>query len=292
MPVLQGRAAPDRRGREREARRRSRAVPRAGGASTQIRLPRLRGCRRPGAGPARLIEGGLPTEATMAHVLASKYADHLPLYRQAQICARQGVHLDRSTLARRRRRCSIPGAGGPRPASSGPMRETIGPGAGPPRRRSHMSTRLTERPPNRSRTSPASRAFSRSTATPAIGRRLRRLSRARQTRPKNTAYDLSGRPALLAARQGFQRVYAPETVALSLCNSPGAPHFAIKLVSHRCDRLDQFLFVRDAIHFRSCDDLAQADSATKESGGTAQGIINKYTDHLCKFDSSRVSRMA
>jgi hypothetical protein len=29
--------------------------------------------------PARLIEGGLPTEATVAHVLVSKYADHLPL---------------------------------------------------------------------------------------------------------------------------------------------------------------------------------------------------------------------
>src|SRR5512136_145156 len=49
--------------------------------------------------PARLIEGGLPTEATIAHVLVSKYADHLPLYRQAQIYARQGIALDRSTLA-------------------------------------------------------------------------------------------------------------------------------------------------------------------------------------------------
>ncbi len=35
--------------------------------------------------------GGLPTEATVAQVLVSKYADHLPLYRQAQIYARQGV---------------------------------------------------------------------------------------------------------------------------------------------------------------------------------------------------------
>ena len=51
------------------------------------------------AAPARLIEGGLPTEATVAHVLVSKYADHLPLYRQAQIYARQGIALDRSTLA-------------------------------------------------------------------------------------------------------------------------------------------------------------------------------------------------
>jgi transposase len=49
--------------------------------------------------PSRLIEGGLPTEATVAQVLVSKYADHLPLYRQAQIYARQRINLDRSTLA-------------------------------------------------------------------------------------------------------------------------------------------------------------------------------------------------
>jgi transposase len=49
--------------------------------------------------PARLIEGGLPTEALVAHVLVGKYADHLPLYRQSQIYARQGIELDRSTLA-------------------------------------------------------------------------------------------------------------------------------------------------------------------------------------------------
>ncbi len=49
--------------------------------------------------PASLIAGGMPTEAIVAHVLVSKYADHLPLYRQAQIYSRQGVDLDRSTLA-------------------------------------------------------------------------------------------------------------------------------------------------------------------------------------------------
>lgn len=49
--------------------------------------------------PAHLIEGGLPTEALIAQVLVSKYADHLPLYRQAQIFARSGIQLDRSTLA-------------------------------------------------------------------------------------------------------------------------------------------------------------------------------------------------
>lgn len=49
--------------------------------------------------PAHIIEGGIPTEALIAQVLVAKYADHLPLYRQAQIYARQGIQLDRSTLA-------------------------------------------------------------------------------------------------------------------------------------------------------------------------------------------------
>jgi len=49
--------------------------------------------------PSRIVEGGIPTEALIAQVLVSKYADHLPLYRQAQIYARQGIKLDRSTLA-------------------------------------------------------------------------------------------------------------------------------------------------------------------------------------------------
>jgi transposase len=53
----------------------------------------------PAPAPARLIEGGLPTEALVAHVVVSKYADHCPPYRQAQIYGRQGVDLDRSTLA-------------------------------------------------------------------------------------------------------------------------------------------------------------------------------------------------
>jgi transposase len=54
--------------------------------------------------PAHLIEGALPTEALLAHVLlahvlVAKYADHLPLYRQAQIYARAGVELSRAVLA-------------------------------------------------------------------------------------------------------------------------------------------------------------------------------------------------
>ena len=47
-----------------------------------------------------LIEGGMPTEATLATIVINKHADHLPLFRQAGIFARQGVHLDRSTLAK------------------------------------------------------------------------------------------------------------------------------------------------------------------------------------------------
>ncbi len=51
------------------------------------------------AAPPALIEGGLPTEALLAHVIVSKYADHLPLYRQTQMFARQGIELHRATLA-------------------------------------------------------------------------------------------------------------------------------------------------------------------------------------------------
>ena len=49
--------------------------------------------------PSHLIMGGLPTEATIAHVLVSKYADHLPLYRQSQILARADLDLHRAVLA-------------------------------------------------------------------------------------------------------------------------------------------------------------------------------------------------
>jgi transposase len=67
------------------------------------RRPRY-GCRAcaeavvQGPAPERPIDAGMTTEALLAHVLVNKYSDHLPLYRQAQIFARQGVTLDRSTL--------------------------------------------------------------------------------------------------------------------------------------------------------------------------------------------------
>src|SRR4051794_6992422 len=68
-----------------------------------IRRPRY-GCRAcEGAvvqapAPERPVTGGMATEALLAQVLVAKYADHLPLYRQAQIFAPQRIELDRSTL--------------------------------------------------------------------------------------------------------------------------------------------------------------------------------------------------
>jgi transposase len=69
----------------------------------RIRRPKY-GCRACGTihqAPAleRPIAKGLASPALLAHVLVSKYCDHTPLYRQAQIFARNGVELDRSTLA-------------------------------------------------------------------------------------------------------------------------------------------------------------------------------------------------
>jgi len=51
------------------------------------------------AAPSRPIERGMAGPGLLAHVLVSKYCDHLPLYRQSQIYARAGIELDRSTLA-------------------------------------------------------------------------------------------------------------------------------------------------------------------------------------------------
>ena len=69
-----------------------------------IRRPRYgcRGCESTvvqAPAPERPVTGGIATEALVAQVLVAKYSDHLPLYRQAQILARHGIDLDRSTLA-------------------------------------------------------------------------------------------------------------------------------------------------------------------------------------------------
>lgn len=49
--------------------------------------------------PAHIIEGGIPTEALLAQIAVSKYADGLPLYRQEAIYARDKVELDRKLMA-------------------------------------------------------------------------------------------------------------------------------------------------------------------------------------------------
>lgn len=49
--------------------------------------------------PSLPIERGLPGPGLLAHVLTSKFGDHLPLYRQSEIYARSGVEIDRSTMA-------------------------------------------------------------------------------------------------------------------------------------------------------------------------------------------------
>jgi transposase len=50
------------------------------------------------AAPSRPVERGMAGPGLLAHVLVGKYADSLPLYRQCQIYAREGVMLERSTL--------------------------------------------------------------------------------------------------------------------------------------------------------------------------------------------------
>ena len=106
--------------------------------------------------PPRPIDRGLAGPGLLAHVLTAKFCDHLPLYRQSDIDAGEGVDLDRSTLAKwvgetsslvaplveelRRYVLSAeklhaddtpvpvlaPATARPRPAGSGPMSATIG----------------------------------------------------------------------------------------------------------------------------------------------------------------------
>ena len=74
-----------------------------GSLANRIIRPRMtcRDCDRivRSALPSRPIERGRPGPGLLAHVLVGKYADHCPLYRQSQIYAREGIDLERSTLA-------------------------------------------------------------------------------------------------------------------------------------------------------------------------------------------------
>jgi transposase len=71
----------------------------------RTRRPRYgcRGCDEAGViqapAPSFIVDQGLPTDALVAQVLVSRFADHTPLYRQAQIYARYGLDLDRSTFS-------------------------------------------------------------------------------------------------------------------------------------------------------------------------------------------------
>ena len=56
-------------------------------------------CMTQAAAPSRPIARSFAGSGLLAHVLVSKFCDHLPLYRQSQIYAREGVELDDSTLA-------------------------------------------------------------------------------------------------------------------------------------------------------------------------------------------------
>ena len=145
--------------------------------------------------PERPIDGGMPTEALIVHVVVSKFCDSLPLYRQSQMLARQGIDagpLDAEQLGgprllvadaalrsgasarccRRpscspttpRCRCSIPAAAGPRRGACGAMRSMTGPGAARAIRRPPMSIPRTARTRARPSTWRASRACCRSTA--------------------------------------------------------------------------------------------------------------------------------
>ncbi len=60
------------------------------------------GCERVVQAPApmRPIERSFAGAGLLAHVLTAKFCDHLPLHRQSEIYAREGVELDRSTLAK------------------------------------------------------------------------------------------------------------------------------------------------------------------------------------------------
>ena len=74
----------------------------------QLRVPRITrpkcacsccGTLHQAPAPERVLAGGLATPRLIAHVLVSRYCDHLPLYRQSQIFARQRLAISRSTLS-------------------------------------------------------------------------------------------------------------------------------------------------------------------------------------------------
>ncbi len=90
----------------------------------QAELPGVRDVR-PRAMPALPIERGRPEPGLIAHVLVSKYCDHLPLHRQTVIYDRKGVELDRSTLADWIGQATFPAANASRFGELSPLAEAI-----------------------------------------------------------------------------------------------------------------------------------------------------------------------
>jgi transposase len=161
--------------------------------------------------PAMPTPRGRATPATLAHLLVAKYCDHLPLYRQSEIYAREGLELDRSTLcdwvgqaawlldpvvaAIRRHvfaaekihgddttiRVLAPGLVGPRPDVYGSMCATTGGSAAPHRRLPHISTVPTAVASIRRLTWPRSPGSCRPMAMPGSRRCLLRAGVARQS---------------------------------------------------------------------------------------------------------------
>lgn len=165
----------------------------------RIRRPKYacRSCETVAQAPApeRAIAGGLASPALLAHVLVSKYADHIPLYRQSGILTRLGIDLERSTMAGwvvpaggstccmsglaimssrpticsrmiHRFRCSILDAGERRPGDYGCMHVINADGQAPSRPRSSASMNLIARPNGPDRISSATAAPCMSMAMP------------------------------------------------------------------------------------------------------------------------------
>lgn len=147
--------------------------------------------------PPFIVKAGLPTNALVAHVVVSKFSDHTPLHRHEQILQRQGLHIDRSTLAdwvghaawhvrplhahlmaelkssvrlfadEMRLPVLAPGTGKTTTGQLWTYARDDGPGAAPRRQRSPISTSPTGRAAGRLSISPALPDSSRSTAMPA-----------------------------------------------------------------------------------------------------------------------------
>jgi transposase len=148
--------------------------------------------------PAHAVAHGKATFATLAHVVVSKFDHHLPLYRQAEVMAAQGLDIDRSTLAGwtgqaaalldpivGRIRDAVlkadkihaddtpvpvldPGRARPRPGGCGSTRPTTRPRVARHRARHGIASPLTAPAPIRRRISPASGASSRLMPMPAM----------------------------------------------------------------------------------------------------------------------------